>query len=273
MRDFLGFGVVGNFAFHLEQAGEASTFALVKTTCDNAPKGIFPFYVPNAHNFLSNDCFDNNYLIIPEKTLVQAEPEVALRCELEYDEDGKVKDIKVKSFMAFNDASIRRDTTAIKVSQKKNFSNASRGFGNEILIDKFDSSGICQNFSIVSFLKNQNGFFRYGECAKLSEYNYFYSTLIEWMKVTFNTQKDYTVLENLLSIIKQSGYIKEAIISVGATRYEKAYESYFLNHGDEISIVVFNHNKYSLELIESFIQNDTQIPDKSDISILKQVVK
>ena len=45
MKEIIGFGIAGNFALHLEQAGEADDFALVKTDDEYAPKGIFPFYV------------------------------------------------------------------------------------------------------------------------------------------------------------------------------------------------------------------------------------
>ena len=44
MENLLGFGVVGNFAGHLEQAGEASDFANLEREI-NAPKGIFAYYV------------------------------------------------------------------------------------------------------------------------------------------------------------------------------------------------------------------------------------
>lgn len=43
MEHFIGLGVAGNFAGHLEQAGEAADFAKVEAV---QPKAIFPFYVP-----------------------------------------------------------------------------------------------------------------------------------------------------------------------------------------------------------------------------------
>ncbi|MDP6979328.1 MAG: DUF5718 family protein [Myxococcota bacterium] len=42
----MGLGVAGNFAGHLEQVGEASNFKDLKIADANAPKGVFPFYVP-----------------------------------------------------------------------------------------------------------------------------------------------------------------------------------------------------------------------------------
>ena len=46
-KKMIGFGVAGNFAGHLEQAGEASDFVNVKVKDNIQPKAIFPFYLPN----------------------------------------------------------------------------------------------------------------------------------------------------------------------------------------------------------------------------------
>jgi len=46
-EQMIGFGVAGNFAGHLEQAGEAADFTQVKTENAIQPKAIFPFYVPS----------------------------------------------------------------------------------------------------------------------------------------------------------------------------------------------------------------------------------
>ena len=46
-KNFIGLGVAGNFAGHLEQAGEAADFLQVKTEEAIQPKAIFPFYVPS----------------------------------------------------------------------------------------------------------------------------------------------------------------------------------------------------------------------------------
>jgi hypothetical protein len=44
----IGLGVAGNFAGHLEQAGESLDFVDLKLACDRTPKGLFPFYVPHC---------------------------------------------------------------------------------------------------------------------------------------------------------------------------------------------------------------------------------
>ena len=44
------FGVAGNFTGHLEQAGEARDFTNIKTAEVNAPKALFPTFLPPAQN-------------------------------------------------------------------------------------------------------------------------------------------------------------------------------------------------------------------------------
>ena len=77
------FGVAGNFTGHLEQAGEAVEFQNVKTKEKNAPKAIFPTYIPNAKNtvpeFLGIFPFDSGKIIFPHgEEKLQIEPECAL---------------------------------------------------------------------------------------------------------------------------------------------------------------------------------------------------
>lgn len=272
MNEIIGFGIAGNFALHLEQAGEADDFVLVKTDDEYAPKGIFPFYVNGHDSFLGRYCIDNNILHLPkDKNLnVQMEPEIALRCILEY-ENNKVINIKPVKFCAFNDASVRNDKTASKISQKKNFSTGSKGLGNEIEIDKFSTGGICDNYSLVSFLQSKDEFIRYGECAKLSGYSYFYQKLLEWIKDKLNTQQDYAVLENLSNILKDANYPKEMIITIGATRYEEAGKNRYLQSGDICYVVAFDHIKFNLDTITNAIKSGSQLP--SDVSVLRQEVR
>ncbi|MFP5451947.1 MAG: DUF5718 family protein, partial [Thermoleophilia bacterium] len=52
LRALFGFGVAGNFAGHLEQAGEAADFVNVSPVAAEAPKGIFPWYAPGDTGFL-----------------------------------------------------------------------------------------------------------------------------------------------------------------------------------------------------------------------------
>lgn len=85
-EQMIGFGVAGNFAGHLEQAGEAADFTQVKTENAIQPKAIFPFYVPSEKaGFLSIYPLSHNQINFPQGAdNLQIEPEIALICELIY---------------------------------------------------------------------------------------------------------------------------------------------------------------------------------------------
>ncbi len=62
-EQMIGFGVAGNFAGHLEQAGEAADFTQVKTENAIQPKAIFPFYVSSEKaGFLSTFPLSHNQI-------------------------------------------------------------------------------------------------------------------------------------------------------------------------------------------------------------------
>ncbi len=264
-----GFGVVGNFAEHLEQAGEAADFARVATPA-GTPKGLFPFYVNGAEGYLGRPCVDNSNLIIPKGANVQAEPEIAVRFGVNY-YGGQVYELEAQAFMAFNDASVRGDKTAVKISQKKNFSTASKGAGGEIAIDFFERGGICDRFSLVSFLRSGDEWLQYGECARLSDYSYFYGELVGWIIDRLNSQPDFETLENLSSHLATAGFPGEILITLGATRYEKGGLERYLKAGDEIQIITFNHEKFSLADIEKAAR-ESSLKNGENISVLTQKV-
>ena len=81
------FGVAGNFTGHLEQAGEARDFTQVKTAEKNAPKAVFPTYLPKSGNsipaFLNVFPFDEYKIEFPKgESKLQIEPECAIVCDL-----------------------------------------------------------------------------------------------------------------------------------------------------------------------------------------------
>lgn len=273
MKSYLGLGIAGNFANHLKQAGEAKDFLNIASDEEDAPKGIFPFYIPNNNGFLGRYCIDNTKLIIPKEYNVQAEPEMALECEMIYEnyDDVKVlKNIVPKFFMAFNDASIRNNPNAIKLSQKKNFSVASKGIGDKIPLKLFQSGGICNDYSLTSFLIFDNKAHQYGNNTKLINYSYFNEKLLQWIVKKINTQADFSVLENLADIIKQSNYPEKLIIAVGATSYTPLGEERYLSEDDEICIVVYNHNEYTNEEIKKLLEGGAN--SITNASIVRQKV-
>ena len=110
--------MAGNFTGHLEQAGEAVDFANVKTAEQNAPKAIFPTYIPlksiDKKGKIKNEelakvpenllefPFDQNKIIFPQnEENIQVEPECALIFDATWDNQ-KLKSLKPICFGASN---------------------------------------------------------------------------------------------------------------------------------------------------------------------------
>lgn len=273
-KEYLGLGIAGNFAMHLDQAGEAEDFKDIVTEDESAPKGIFPFYLPKkvdmAKDVLNTYPLSSSFIKLPNSELnVQAEPEVCLVCEVIY-EDDKVSTIIPKLFGAYNDCSIRV-AGAKKISDKKNWGENSKGVSQTLFdIDKFSDGSLMEEFSIVSFLRRDEKLTQYGEDAKLTGYSYFYEKLISWIVNQINTQKDFGPLEPINQYIKECQNPTNLIISIGATRYTEYGETTFLKDGDEVVVIVYNHNKISFEDLQKNIENKNY--NIEDVSILSQKV-
>ena len=274
-KNFLGLGIAGNFALHLAQAGELEDFKDIITADEAAPKGMFPFYLPkpvaSAKEILATYPLSSDTIKLPNSDVnVQAEPEVGLTCQLEYT-DNKLSRIIPTHFGAYNDCSIRV-AGAPKISDKKNWGEASKGISdNLIAIDKFSDGGVMDNYSICSFLRRDGEVHAYGEDVELSGYSYFYEKLEAWMVNQINTQKDFGPLEPLSEYISTCQYPKEAIISIGATRYTPYGESTFLKSGDEVVIVVYNAKNITPDDVVKSVQNSSY--DNSNMSLLAQKVQ
>ncbi len=270
-KDYLGLGIAGNFALHLEQAGELEDFKDVITEDPNGPKGMFPFYIPGFDNQLGIYPLSDDTIILPnEEVNVQAEPEVALVCEISY-ENGKVTAITPKQFGAYNDCSIRKEG-AKKISEKKNWGPASKGLSSTLIdIDKFEEGSMLDHWRICSFVRNSEMMMRYGEDVELSGYSFFYQKLIDWMTKQINAQVDYGPLEPLIEYIEKAGYPKKAVISIGATRYTPYGEKTFLQEGDEVIVVIYDNDLYCKNPIMMMAQKGEL--DVPGVSALVQKVK
>ena len=278
-KKFLGLGIAGNFALHLAQAGELEDFKNVITEDEAAPKGMFPFYLPKvelegtplrAKNILRTYPLCSSNIKLPDlKSNVQAEPEVALICDLEYSA-GKLSKIIPTYFGAYNDCSIRV-AGAKKISDKKNWGEESKGLSNTLVkIDKFTNGGIMDNYSICSFLRRDGEVNAYGEDVELTGYSYFHEKLTEWMLNQINMQEDFGPLEAIDEYVLACGNPKEAIISIGATRYTPYGESTFLKAGDEVIVIVYDSGKNSSDDILSSVKNNSY--DTKTMSVLAQKV-
>ncbi len=271
LKEFIGFGVAGNFAHHLDQAGEAADFVNVVTEEENAPKGIFPFYLPSSDTFLGTFPLDSQTLVYPKHDdNLQMEPEVGLICELKY-QDGKVIDLIPNFFTAYNDATIRKQG-AKKISEKKNWAEQTKGISSHIIpIDSFEKGGIMDSYHIASFIKRDDQVHMYGEDSAVITYNYFYTKLKNWIIEKLNNQQDFGPLEDLHSHIKDCAYPQGMVISIGATSYTEFGENNYLQVEDECFVFIYDSNKYSLEEIKQFVENsDTK--QKDGVSILHQTI-
>ena len=278
---FLGLGIAGNFALHLSQAGELDEFKDIITAEEAAPKGMFPFYLPQSTNsvnqanlkakkILTTYPLSSEVIRLPTADVnVQAEPEVGLICDLEYTA-GKLAKITPTYFGAYNDCSIRV-AGADKISDKKNWGQDSKGFSTSLIkIDKFEDSGIIDNYSICSFLRRDGELKAYGENVELNGYSYFYKQLTDWMLNQILNQKNVGPLESIGSYIEACGNPTEAIISIGATRYTPYGESTFLQCGDEILIALYDRNAHSLESVTKNLQEQQYTHD--NMSVLAQQI-
>jgi hypothetical protein len=119
-REWFGLAGAGNFAGHLDQAGETGDFASVGSD-DSKPRGIFPFYGPGLASFLGQFPLSFDAITLPISAVpinLQIEPEAGVICRVMYAADGSVESLVPTAIGAFNDCSIRR-AGAKKISEKK----------------------------------------------------------------------------------------------------------------------------------------------------------
>ncbi len=274
LKDCACFGVAGNFTGHLEQAGEANDFKNVKTAEKNAPKALFPTYIPkkseNIPEFLNVFPFNSEKIIFPKnEQKIQIEPECAVVFDAEW-KGGKVVSLRPLCFGASNDVSIRKEG-AKKISIKKNWGECSKGFAeNRIVVDSFSESGILNRYRIASFMVRDGNVFSYGEDSAVRDYSYIYEKLTEWLIEKLNNQKDEGPAENINSYLNAAGCPTQIMVSIGATRYTDFGERNFLEKGDKSVVVLYPENKYSQSQILNLVK-ENNFSDK-EISVLAQEV-
>ncbi len=252
LNEVLCLGIAGNFAHHLEQAGELDDFKNVVTTEVDAPKGIFPFYLPDSETFLGIYSIGTDRLHLPaDKANVQVEPEIAVLFDIVYDENRNVSDLTAQKFTTFNDCTIRKKG-AKKISEKKSWGINSKGIGNKwIEIDSFEKGGVMDNYHLCSFVKRDGVLHPYGVDVPLLGYSYFYSKLKTWLIEKMNTQKDFGPLEDIAQYVKASNYPKQVLVSIGATAYTEFGEHHYLQGGDEVYVMAYDIRNDNLDFMPS----------------------
>jgi hypothetical protein len=191
LRAAAGIGVAGNFAGHLEQAGEAGDFAGVGQAGIEAPKGIFPWYLPGAPGFLQTFPLSHDRIALPgsdEPLDLQIEPEAGVLCDIAYD-DGVVAALAPVAIAAFNDCSIRRPGAA-KISHKKNWGPASKGVARAAFaITDLEPFGLTAGFRLACFLRRGGETSAYGIDSPLPGYSYYGTRLLDWIVDRLNLQE------------------------------------------------------------------------------------
>ena len=263
-KDIPCFGVAGNFTWHLEQAGEAADFKNVITLEQNAPKAIFPTFLPkNQANsgsdasvipeFLTVFPFDPKRIIFPKgEEKLQIEPECAIIFDATWKGD-TLTELKPVSFGASNDCSIRKQG-AKKISEKKNWGACTKGFSeNQIAFDSSNFTKDCNlnDYRIASFLIRDGQVYDYGENSAVRDYSYIYKKLTDWMLDKFNHQQNEGPAENIHSYLVAAGRPSRILVSIGATRYTAWGESNFLQNGDKAVVVVYPESKYTPDQIKN----------------------
>ena len=254
LKNVIGLGVAGNFAHHLEQAGELEDFKNVVTETVDAPKGIFPFYLPESESFLGVYSIGTDTLTLPTyEANAQMEPEIAVLFDIVYNDTHQVIDLIAQKFTTFNDCTIRKEG-AKKISEKKSWGVNSKGIGDKwIAIDKFEEGGVMDSYHLCSFVKRDGIVHPYGVDAPLLGYSYFYTKLKNWLIDKMNTQKDFGPLEDIAMHLKNSVYPKQVLISIGATAYAEFGEHNYLQSGDEVYVIAYDvrSNKVDFNISES----------------------
>ena len=245
LRAAFGLGVAGNFAGHLEQAGEAADFVDVVAASAEAPKGIFPWYAPGVDGFLGTFPVSTERIELPasdEPLNLQIEPEAGVLFDVEYGADGAVSVLRPRALGAFNDCSIRRPG-ATKISHKKNWGPASKGLAGRLFpIDHLDPRGVTAPLRLASFLVRDGEAHAYGIDSPLVGYSYYGATRPDGIvdRLRHQAGSPGTPLEDVGALMAAAGSPRTALVGIGATRYTALGESTFLEPGDRSVVVVYD---------------------------------
>ena len=239
------FGIAGNVAGHLEQAGEASDFTTVAAQV-GMPKGMFPTHIPGHGSFLGTQPFDAHRIVLPEgpdAALVQAEPELALLLRVAW-RDGQVAALQPEGVAAYNDVSIRKP--ADKISHKKNWGPCTKGLSKDVLaVDSLAPGGLLSRYRLVSFLRRDGVLHDYGEDSPLSGYSLFFTPLLDWIRDRLNEQRDHGPLEDLSAFLADQP--DQILVGIGATRYTAFGADDRLQPGDEVTVLVYDGSVHTPE--------------------------
>jgi len=277
LRAAAGIGVAGNFAGHLEQAGEAADFVNVVAESAQAPKGIFPWHIPGRDGYLGVFPLSADTITWPERDHevdLQIEPEVGAICRLTYDGDGNVTVIAAEAVAAFNDCSIRV-AGAPKISQKKNWAPASKGLAARgFAVSDLDPTGGLATLRIACFMRRDGAVHEYGIDSPARGYSYAGTTLIDWIIERLANQQGSpdTPLEPVGQYLRDAGCPERVVFGIGATRYTDFGESNYLAPGDESIVIVYDERVTAPADVQAAVRAGNEA-SLSEASVLVQLVR
>ncbi len=258
LRDTFCFGVAGNFAGHLEQAGEAVDFVNVAATAQ-MPKGIFPWYAPGSETFLGAVPISADTLAVPDPEVapgrIQVEPELALLCDVRRDDDGTVHALVPRWVAAFDDCSLRRPN-ALKISHKKNWGGGSKGLATTVFeAGDLRADGPLASLRLACFLRRGEATHAYGVDSAIPTYTLFGDALLEWLVDRLRTQRGSadTPLEDVGALLAGTPRATQVLVGVGASRYEPYGETTFVVPGDEAVVVLYDADEHAPELVAEHV--------------------
>lgn len=265
LHSTFGFGVAGNFAGHLEQAGEAGDFRNVDAG-GSMPKGIFPWYVPGSPTFLGPFPISTDTLAVPEAgerpLRIQVEPELAACCDVERDRSGAVSGLTPRWVAAFDDCSLRRPD-ARKISEKKHWGAASKGLApTGFAVADLEPDGALESLRLACFLRRGDETRAYGVDSEVATYTLVGQPLLDWLVDRLHGQRgaEDTPLEDVGALLDASG-ASRVLVGVGASRYEPYGEATFVEPGDEAIVVVYDSRVHSGDEVA------TRIAERRDASL------
>jgi len=273
-EEWIGLGIAGNQAGHLNQAGEADDFKNIAAD-EHAPKGMFPWYIPNHESFLGADPISNSEIRHNGEACLQPEPEVGLIVEFNYssDSDKLIDSMRVIGFTAVNDCS--RRLAADKISMKKNWGDRSQGMAKNVyLLDDFENTkGAISDYRLASYLRRNGEMHKYGKDTAVVDYTYFDQQLVDWMVTQINEQEDEGPLESLNEMLGEAKH-KYGVIAIGATAYEGFgnSEEKFLRVEDEVFVAVYDSKRYDADRISCLLADGSAASMSGVIMLHQRVV-
>lgn len=277
LRAAAGIGVAGNFAGHLEQAGEAADFVNVVAESAQAPKGIFPWHMPGRDGYLGVFPLSADTITWPVRDHdvdLQIEPEVGAICRLTYDDAGNVTHVRPEAVAAFNDCSIRV-AGAPKISEKKNWAPASKGLATRgFAVTDLEPTGGLATLRIACFMRRDGQVHDYGIDSPARGYSYAGATLVGWIIERLANQQGSpdTPLEPVGQYLRDAGCPERVVFGIGATRYTDFGERTYLRPGDDSIVVVYDEAALTPEAVRQAVASGDE-GSLSGASVLVQTVR